>query len=264
MKLKFIYATQADIPEAFRSLYVEKDGKWTLDVEGATSVERVTEFRDKNILLQKEVTDLKATWDGFDAAEVKALIAKKADIEAQKAKDKGELDKLIDERTAQMKAAAEKEKATLTESLAKANASLNRVVIEKSLIEHATKLGLRDGAAEDLVARGSRVFKLEDDKPVAYGPDGKALYDAAAAPLTIEGWLQGLTKAAPFLFNGSAGGGSQGGAGGGGGGGQGGAGNPFKAGATFNMTAAGQLLKSDPATARRLAAEAGFQLPAAT
>jgi len=263
MKLKFQYASQTDIPEAFRSLYIEKEGKWIMDVEGATSVDRVTEFRDKNILLQKEVNDLKTTWDGFNADEVKALIAKKAEIEAQKSKDKGEIETLIQERTAQFKLAADKEKAALTAELEKAKGTLNRVVIEKSLIEHATKLGLREGAAEDLIARGARVFKLEDDKPVAYSPDGKPMYDAAAAPLTIEGWLQGLTKAAPFLFTPSSGGGAPGGAGAGGGGGTTSI-NPFKAGATFNMTAAGALLKSDPATARRLAAEAGFQLPPAS
>ena len=261
MKPKFSYTLESEIPEALKAHYVNKDGKWTIDIEGATSVERVAEFRDKNITLTKEIADIKAMWDGFSKDEVAALIAKKEEIEGAKIKNEGELQTKLKERTDAMKADYDKKIADLERIKASQEHQLAEVIIDKTLIEEATKLGLRPEAAEDLVNRGRAVFKLVDGKPVAYNREGKEIYDTDASPLKPETWIKGLAKSASFLFVESQGGGAAGGAGSQQK--QGGAtgGNPWKQGADFNMTKQGELFKADPALARRLAAEAGTPIP---
>lgn len=261
MKPKYTYTNAADIPPALKDFYTEKDGKWTIDIDGAASIERVTEFRDKNIALQKENTDLKATWDGFSKDEVAALIEKKAEIEGAKVKNDGEFQVKLKERTDAMKLDYEKKLADLQKVSDRQSVQLSEVIIDKHLIEEATKLGLRPEAAEDLLNRGRSVFKLKDGKPVAFNKDGAEIYDTDASPLQPANWIKGLAKSAPFLFVESAGGGSQGGAGGGGGKTVTVTGNPWKQGAEYNMTKQGEMFKANPAEARRLAAEAGTPIP---
>lgn len=260
MKPKYSYTNAADIPPALKDFYTEKDGKWTIDIEGAASVDRVAEFRDRNILLTKEITDLKATWEGFTKDEVAALIAKKDEIEGAKVKSDGEFQVKLKERTDAMKADYEKRLGDLQKLKDRQDAQLSEVIIDKHLIEEATKLGLRPEAAMDLINRGRQVFKLKDGKPVAYNAEGAEIYDTDATPLAPSNWIKGIAKSAPFLFVESAGGGSAGGAGGG-------AkqvtvtGNPWKQGTDYSMTKQGEIFKADPANARRLAAEAGTPIP---
>ena len=73
MALKFKFTAKDEIPEAQRALYVERDGAWLLDVEGAADKGKIEEFRANNIALGNELTDLKQRFDGLDPAEVRKL-----------------------------------------------------------------------------------------------------------------------------------------------------------------------------------------------
>lgn len=262
MKPKFSYPSQADIPadNPFKDRYVERDGKWILDIEGAVATERLAEFRDKNIVLTKENADLKSTWEGFDKAEVEALIAKKAEIEGAKIKSEGEFNQKLQERTAALKAESDKKIAELEKAKADNEAKLAEIIIDKALLEEGTKLGLRPEAADFLTTIGRKTFRMENGQPVAYGPDGKQLFDTEANPMKISNFVAEIAKKNAFAFKESTGGGAPGGAGSGGSGGSGDLGNPFKAGAGFNRTKQGEMFKADPALARRLAAEAGVTI----
>lgn len=261
MKPKFSYPTQAEIPadNPFRDRYVEKDGKWILDIEGAVETSRLAEFRDKNILLTKEIGDLKTAWEGFDKAEVEALIAKKAEIEGAKIKNEGEFNTKLKERTDAMKTEYDKKIAELERHKSENEARLAEIIIDKALLEEGNKLGLRPEAADFLTTIGRKTFRMENGKPVAYDADGKQLFDTEANPMKLSTFVAELAKKNAFAFKESTGGGSQGGAGGSGGGG-GGSDNPFKAGAGFNRTKQGEIFSKDPALARRLAAEAGVTI----
>ena len=59
MALKFKHQSKDEIPEAQRALYVERDGAFLLDVEGAADKAKLDEFRANNIALSNELTDLK-------------------------------------------------------------------------------------------------------------------------------------------------------------------------------------------------------------
>lgn len=262
MKPKFSYATQAEITadNPYKDRYVEKDGRWVLDIEGAAPVEKVAEFRDKNIQLNKELTDTKKLWDGFNKEEVEALILKKKEIEDAKVKTEGDFAQKLKERTDAMKADYDKKLADAEKKNAENEARLADVVIDKALIEEGNRLGLRPEAADFLTTVGRKSFKLENGTPVAYGPDGKQIFGTDAAPLKIADFVADIAKKNAFAFTGSTGSGSPGGAGGGGGGGGGGGINPFKPGPGFNRTEQGRLFQQDEAQARRLAAEAGVTL----
>ena len=55
MPLKFKYPSKDLVPAEHSSLYVERDGAFVLDVEGAVAREKLDEFRNNNVALQKQL-----------------------------------------------------------------------------------------------------------------------------------------------------------------------------------------------------------------
>ena len=58
MPLKFKFKSREEIPAEHQGLYVERDGAWVLDVEGAVEKSRLDEFRHTNVALRREVESL--------------------------------------------------------------------------------------------------------------------------------------------------------------------------------------------------------------
>jgi hypothetical protein len=58
MPLKFRVKTREEVPTEHQSLYVERDGAFVLDVEGAVEKTRLDEFRSTNVALRREVESL--------------------------------------------------------------------------------------------------------------------------------------------------------------------------------------------------------------
>jgi hypothetical protein len=263
MKPKFRYTSESEIPAALKEFYVKQaDGSYTIDIDGAAEGAKLAEFRDNNRVLLKENADLKKAWEGLNADEVRALMAKKDDIENAKIKDKGEFEKQMAERLTQVKAAHEAEKEKLTKTLGEKQSTIARLKIDAKLIEQGAQLGIRDTAHQDLLLRGQRVFSLDENDNIVASKDGKPWYDAGGELLTIEKWIGDiLKKDADHLFAPNQGGG-------GGGGKQPHTGgytgkNPFDPKAP-NITEQGRLMKADRPLATRLAQEAGVQVPGLT
>ena len=112
MALKAVIDSLDQVAEAFRPEYTSKDGKFVLAIEGApagfvpaselaTANGKLTEFRDNNIALLKEVDTLKPVktefeafkvkYDGIDPAEVVTLKAKVAEFEKKGVKDPNDI-----------------------------------------------------------------------------------------------------------------------------------------------------------------------------
>lgn len=259
--MKYWYATQAEIPEALRSFYVERDGKWVLNCEGAAPIERVTEFRDRNIALDKELKDLKKAWDGFDVEEVKMLVAKKQEIADAKIKSETEFTKRLDERIGAMKVEHDKELKAVQLDRDTVKAALSKAVIEKAIIEEAGKLGVRAEAIPDVLARGLQTWKLNDQNEAVAMDGDKVIFGTDAQALKMSDWTAGLLKTAPHLFNTSQGGGSPGG----------GAGNhqqqkgtdtsnPWKR-ETYSLRRQGEITRENFDKAVQMANEAGHAPP---
>lgn len=261
--MKFWYNTLDEIPEAMRQFYSQQDGKYRLNCEGAVDQKRLEEFRDNNVELTKKLKAWETAAGEVKLEDLPALILKKKEIEEARVKDKTDLDKKLDERIAAMKVEHDKAIKERDEKIAAKDAALNKAVIQTTVLEKASKLGLVDGASEDLIRRATETWVLDDKGQAVAMKDGKEIYGTDASPLTMDAWLEGLTKSAAFLFKPSAGGGSAGGAGGQGGRTLPAGANPFKKGSEhFSLTAQGQLFAKDPALARKLAEEAGTPLPA--
>ncbi len=73
MPLKFKFKSRDEIPADVLAHYVERDGAWVLDVEGAVDKSKVDEFRANNVGLMKQLDELKARFNGIDLEETKAL-----------------------------------------------------------------------------------------------------------------------------------------------------------------------------------------------
>ena len=66
MPLKFKYRTREEVPVEALGLYVERDGAWLLDVDGAVEKAKLEEFRATNVALMKECAELKQRFEGND------------------------------------------------------------------------------------------------------------------------------------------------------------------------------------------------------
>lgn len=244
--LKKFYATEAEIPEAHKAFYAEKDGKWVLQVEGMVDVARVAEFRDENVRLKQELEKFK----DIDPAKYADALAKAKDVDDGKLIKKEGFDAAVQSRVAEAKAAAEAAAAEAKKKADDATKELEAFRMSIALRDAGSKMGLRKGAEADLEARGRAVLRPnEQGTLIAHDPiSGQPLYDEDAKPMTHEKWLAKLVKDAPHLFEPSNGAGGRGA-------GPGATGhtgpNPFSP-KSLNLTEQGRILRENPALAERL------------
>lgn len=251
--LKFIFDTEADIPEAFKPYYKETDGKWILECEGAAPAAKVAEFRQNNIDLKKRLE----AFEGIDPKDIGDIKRKASEYDTLKSDVKDKIEEAVQKRLATVKEDHDKETGALRTENDGLKKQLSGLQIDQAIITQATELGLRKTASADMVARARAAWRLEDGKPVAYDEQGEKIYGRNGEPITMKEWSERLAKDAPHLFEASSGSGAGGGGGGGGGGDT--DPNPWKA-ETWNITKQGQMFKADPEKARRMAAAAGKKI----
>ena len=104
MALKFKHQTKAEIPGELQSLYVERDGAWLLDVEGAVEKAKLEEFRSTNVAVMKERDELKQRFAGIDPDEVRKLAEEKRKIEEAQQLKAGEVEKVVEMRVKNLRA----------------------------------------------------------------------------------------------------------------------------------------------------------------
>jgi hypothetical protein len=73
MALKFKCKSKEAIPSELQSLYVERDGAFVLDVEGAVEKARVDEVRASNIALTSQLAEQKKRFEAIESEQVKAI-----------------------------------------------------------------------------------------------------------------------------------------------------------------------------------------------
>lgn len=271
MPIKYKLETLDGVDAAIAALYSEKDeaGKklFVLDVEGAVDETRLNEFRSNNVTLKKQIAEVNHRFDGIDPDEHRKLKEAVGGLSADeipeivsKAKN---LEKVIETRTAAMRAEHDKTVGKLTADRDRIQGQLSELSINQAVLAEATKLGLKPTAQVDITTRARQVFKLDSNgSPVAYEADGKTMkYGKDTNPLSIVEWCESMKVVAPHLFEESKGTGNAAGSGNGNDSG-GEKGNPFKKGSSsYSVTKQMVMMKQDPAKARRLAAEAGVTLP---
>jgi hypothetical protein len=257
MALKYKYAKREEIPAEQVGFYVERDGAFILDAEGATDKTKADEMRNHNIELRKQLEQLNARFEGIDPEQVRQLAAEKQRLEEERQLKAGELDKVVENRVKSLKSDWDKQVATLTTERDTLTSRLTAIQIDQGIITAATKRGLRPTAIPDITARARMVFKLVNGAPRAFEADGTTVRYGrdGLTPMTLEEWVDAQTSDAPHLFESNAGGGAAGNPAGGGTGSNRSVRNPFRK-ETWNVTEQMKLQKSDPALAARLKAAA--------
>jgi hypothetical protein len=256
MALKFRFKTKEEIPAESQSLYVERDGGWVLDVDGAVDKSKLDEFRTNNITLTNQLAEQKKRFEGIDPDEVRKLAEEKRKLEEAQQIKGGEVEKVVEGRLRNAKTEWDKQFNAITAERDSLNAKLTAIQIDQGVITAATKKGLRPTAIPDITARARTVFKLVDGAPRAYEADGQTVRAGkdGIAPMTLDEWVDQQVADAPHLFETSAGGGAAGN-GSGGAGGSRSVKNPFKK-ESWNLTEQMKLQKSDAQLAARLKAAA--------
>jgi hypothetical protein len=253
MPLKFKHATMAEIAAEHAGLYVERDGAWHLDVEGAVEKAKLEEFRTTNVQLLKERDELKTRFDGIDPEAVRTLAEEKRKLEEAAQLKAGEFEKVLESRVKGVKGELEKR----TQERDSLTARLSAIQIDQAVVTEASRRGLRATALTDITARARNTFRLVNGVPQAFEGDGQTPRAGrdGVTPLSVAEWIDLQVSEAPHLFENSAGGGASSHGSGGAASGKGSGRNPFRK-ETWNLTEQMKLEKTDPALAARLKAAA--------
>lgn len=238
-KIKNTYNNIEDIPAGLENHYSETEAGYTFNgVDGMVDKGRLNEFRDNNIQLRKDIesrddsistsaSELKAIQEdmaaleskfaGVDLEEWSAIQTERKAISDRELIEAGDVDKLIDSRVNEVLAAQHKELETqklayenqissLQGELVSYDGQLNTMLVDNELAKVAGSQGVRASAVTDLLSRGNGIFRVENGVATAFGPEGRPMYDTdAVTPLSITRWVEGLTTAAPHLFEASTG-----------------------------------------------------------
>ena len=255
MTLKFKAKTKDEIPSEHQPFYVERDGVWVLDVDGAVDKSKLDEFRTSNVLLLKQLQDHQQRFDGINPDEVRKLAEEKRKLEEAQQLKAGEVERVLESRVKAATTPLEKQLAATSAERDALNARLSSIQIDQAVLTEATKRGLRATAIPDITARAKTTFRLVNGVPQAFEADGQTarVGKDGLTPLTVAEWIDAQVSDAPHLFESNVGGGAAGD-------GSGGAGNrsvknPFRK-ESWNLTEQLKLQRTDPALAARLKAAA--------
>lgn len=206
MSLKYIVDSLEGLEPAIAALYEPVDGKFRLNVEGVAPREKLEEFRNNNIALLQKL-------DGFkdiDPAKYRELQTLQTRVSNKELIEAGKLDEVVQSRISQMKTEHDQLVQQLQGKLTAADKQLESLLIDSAVRMQAMKQKVLPTAVDDVMLRARMSFKIvegravphDGDKPV-YGKDG-------VNPMSVEEWINGLSKNAPHLFESSSGGGARG------------------------------------------------------
>ena len=251
MALKYKYATKQEIPAEHQSLYIERDGAWTLDADGIVSQAKLDEFRQNNIALTNQLK----RFEGIDPDAVRQLAAEKQRLEDEQRLKDGKFQDVLDARLKTARTDWDKQHGVVVAERDALTGRLTAIQIDQAVVTEATKRGLRPTALTDITARARMTFKLVNGVPQAFEADGQTarMGKDGTTPMTLAEWVDALVSDAPHLFEANAGSGAAGS--GGGAAGNRSVKNPFRK-ESFNLTEQMKIQKNDPQLAARLKAAA--------
>lgn len=215
--MKTVYSTLAEIPEAFRTEYEQRDGQFHLKVEGdyAPLVEanrKLAEFRDNNRALNAQISEVNTKLKSFEGIDPTEVVTMRTELDGFKKKGAAKPDDLTAMLSAELKKATEPLIAQLTEIKAREEStrrSLEVKGLEDALREAGTKAGVRDTAMKDFIRRGTEVYKVVDGKYVAMNGETPLFSKKSPAdPLPFAEWAETLKPEAGHLFEPSKGAGT--------------------------------------------------------
>lgn len=268
MPLKAIHEKVDEIPEAFRPLYTERDGKFELTgIEGTKTqadIDRIQEGLRKEKNDHKETKTRLSAWGELKYDEVLAKLDRYPELEALAAKggvDEKKIDELVETRIRSKLAPVERERDKYKTDLLGATQIVEQMTLKertRSVHDAVRKAGtaakIVDTALEDVLMLSERIFEINEKGDVVT-KDGVGVTPGIGADV----WLTEMQAKRPHWWGPSVGGGA-GGGGGSGGGGM--ANNPWSKDA-WSLTEQGNVFRSQGAAkAEQLAKLAGSHIGA--
>ncbi len=269
MALKPLYDKIDDIPEEYRELYTEKNGKFEFTGVERHSFSNVKTLEDtlaterrQHKTINKELQDKLKKWE--ELGEVDEVVAKIDSIPELEAKatnkiDEKKIEELVEIRVKREKATIERDLTKVkTESAEKDKkiqefvAKDTRRAIKDAVFEAATKLKVIPSAIEDIIINAERVFTVAEDGKV-FTKEASGVTPSVAPDV----WLSEMQERRPHWWPASSGSGASGG-----GGGNGFPGNPWSK-KDWSITKQGQVIeKQGQEKAEQMARAAGVTVDA--
>lgn len=259
MAFKMVLDSLDGLPEEVAKEYVEKDGKFHIQVEGMKTQADIDRLQTSLNAARASETGLKqklATLGDVKIEDVPAMLARIPELElaASGKVDEEKLKEMAEARAKTLLAPVERERDTLKTQLGEKDQIIGQYEtkdkvrnIHKQVRVAAKESGLREEAIEDALLLADRTFELDES--------GRAVVKADvdySQGLTPKDWLADLQTKRPHWWPDSEGGGAGGNRGGGGNVQK----NPFTA-ENWNLTEQGKILNTDRNRAEQLAKAAG-------
>jgi hypothetical protein len=240
--------------------YVEKDGKFHIQVEGMKTQKDVDAVTTSLTAARQEANGFKAKLALLGDKKVEDVVAILDRVPMLEAAAAGKLDEDKLKEMAELRARSivapiererdgfKTERDALKGEVQTFKQKETTRTIHDQIKDAAKKAGVIDEAMEDAINAGERLFVIEEGSNKAVVGEGKSVTQG----LEPKDWLSDLATKKPHWFGQSGGGGANGNRGGGGSTEL----NPFSHDG-WNMTKQGQMMQADPARADRLAKAAG-------
>lgn len=260
-ELELVVEDINSVPEQYRSLYVEKDGKHALNVK-VKGTKPESEFNVVHQALQKERNDhrtLKTKFQPFadmNVEEVQAQLARIPELEiaAEGKIDDKKVEKIVEQRIVQRLAPVQRERDALKDQVGQLTQVVDQYkgkdktrTIHDAVRTAASKAKLRNEAVEDALLYAERTFEVDETTGHVIARDGVGV-TPGIDPVT---WLTEMTSKRPHWFQESIGGGGSGNRGG-----TNVTNNPFTH-EHWNMTEQGRMISENRAQAENMAKAAG-------
>lgn len=259
MAFKMVLDSLEGLPEDVAKEYVEKDGKFHIQVEGMKTQADFDNLQKSLNAARTGENALKQRLGLLGDIKIEDAVAQLARIPELEAAAEGKLDDdkingIVEGRIKQKLAPVERERDQLREQLGQKDQTISQFeqrerdrTIRKHIRTAAKESGMREEAVEDALLLGERTFELLEDGSVVV-KEGTS-FNQGLGP---KDWLSDLQSKRPHWWPESEGGGA------GGNRGNGGtfAKNPFSA-EHWNLTEQGKIVNSDRPRAEQLAKAAG-------
>lgn len=260
-ELELIVDDVTAVAEPYQTLYVEKDGKFHLNVK-VKGMKPETEFAVVHNALRKERTDHAATKQkvkpfealgNLDDVQAQLLRIPELEIAAEGKIDDKKVDKIVEQRVVSRIAPVQRERDTLktqNDDLVKQIDGFK--VQERTRKVHdtvraaAAKVNVRGEAMEDALMLAERVFEVREDDGAVVIKEGVGLTPG----LDPQSWFSEIQPKRPHWFADSVGGGATGSTGSSAGV------NPWTA-ENWNMTEQGRIYMQSQTRAENMAKAAG-------
>jgi hypothetical protein len=233
---ELIYEAADQVPEALKSIAVEKDGKFIANV---VPKKELDDFRENNLKISRDRDNLNSvigrlTTDvGFDPEKIDDFVAQIGEYrETHQQVADGKLVKdtslaqAVEAKTGEMKRTYEgqinglsKQVTDLTKDNEGLKQNLNRSIVDREVMMAVNdpKSGALPEATRHILREAYEVFTIDDGKLIPKDREGNVIYGSdGASPMSPMEWLQKQQETNPFFFKQAQGGGAGGGGGTGG------------------------------------------------